>query len=1382
MYPKVARKSFRLLFVFLAAILAAGMALAFGLKSYASPAFNPEVQVGVLNTSTGLLESNPAFKPGGVYTLQLSALLPTVSEVESESAGAGYAVGAVASGGVQVENLNVINAWTGSDPYPTFAGLNTYSGQGGDPNMGFLRQIAEGDLGGISITPSQTEGSPKTFVASWSLTLTSEFVSFLETNGHTAATATEKEGAEAGLKPGQRFGVTFQAEITSASSGGRDALTAYAGWPSNSSEAPADWPRASKAVLDMGSQPQTNQSRLNIQLGEIKAGLLDEKSKVEAEEGSKIFFQAASSLPDPSSMTGASSYFAFELLPSLGLTLTDLGNAEVGGLPLSSLPSGWKTESSGSPGSVEGGGFAYWILKLTSADIAKIEKDGFAPASSSSPQSSSPGISIGSPFALTLAGSLNSSAAEDTSLKAKVGFMSDSGWSLVSSKDAEIGVAPQEASQAQEEHLSLNLLNSQGLVDTSSPHYYMTKLEASSAPAQIIASHTGAHTFQISLPLPNPAQMTGDRSVLVIKNIPGAGLAVENPDFIQQTKSLTYIGDVTVAGLPLTIFRDVFATYTDRPFVVSPDKIGNGMIEGTADGSNWWELILTKSEIQEIEEKGAPAATASSPQGKEAGLRPGDEFAITFTGFVTTAASGKVTDEAQVGWASQSTSSAQSSGSSSQGDSSAPTQSAQLENVSMVSSESISLFPKDLEVQPAANLNVVSSGYQNPYPYVGIGTPMEFQLEVALPDPSQMSGEWANFDLVDVPRAGVSVENPEEDPSDFEIAGLPLLSVPGIQIKSSSPSLQEIEGDDMGSENFEVDLTAQSVEYIEENGFAPATLTAKQGTKAGISPASLFALTFTGSLNSFAPSQQSTCRNTAYSQYRGTLDGKSVLDKSPLASRGIGYNGTSTPLTVQLGVVNQSTGMLEKNPVYQPGENIEFQLTLTLPNPSDLKNTQAAANSYAVPGWYAVQIAPGEGMNVDTYYAQSVSVAGISFQNTLVYLSDPPYYFSVAHSKGWQGDQISLTGSSANDTSIPSQDGAYWGIAFSSDDLKYIEQNGELPATYTSQASKPSGGLKPGDKFALTFTGQLNSDASASTPLHAFAGYQSNYPQDPGESSNWWTVGGQTAQIAWENSGYTSSNGGAAGAGSSSGTSGSKTEPMWKYQLSSYRSATVWVSKEGVSAPSNRIEVIENGKPVEHPSYPQNAPITFRVSSTLPDSASMTGNFGYYRVQISPKSGISVYNGALAENLGKFEIGGTPVSSIPGAYLLSSSSSQDIQGGGSLTLVLPPSAVSYIERNGLSSGGSFDLDFTGFLNQNAYAKPGSNVISSFSSYSSSPSGPSSLSSSESQASVKEAEKEMESLPLTGGRGLTLLMAALLGALLVASGAACFKFLEKFGRP
>lgn len=62
------------------------------------------------------------------------------------------------------------------------------------------------------------------------------------------------------------------------------------------------------------------------------------------------------------------------------------------------------------------------------------------------------------------------------------------------------------------------------------------------------------------------------------------------------------------------------------------------------------------------------------------------------------------------------------------------------------------------------------------------------------------------------------------------------------------------------------------------------------------------------------------------------------------------YNGISTPLSAQLNVVNQSTGLLERNPVYAPGEPIEFQLTLTLPDPSSLINASARGSILHNPG------------------------------------------------------------------------------------------------------------------------------------------------------------------------------------------------------------------------------------------------------------------------------------------------------------------------------------------------------------------------------------------------------------------------------------------------
>ena len=104
-------------------------------------------------------------------------------------------------------------------------------------------------------------------------------------------------------------------------------------------------------------------------------------------------------------------------------------------------------------------------------------------------------------------------------------------------------------------------------------------------------------------------------------------------------------------------------------------------------------------------------------------------------------------------------------------------------------------------------------------------------------------------------------------------------------------------------------------------------------------------------------------------------------------------------------------------------------------------------------------------------------------------------------------NQQYISGSSPNSSTIPSTDSTYWGISFNSAGVKYIEANGEAAATFSSKAYKPAGGLKPGDKFAITFYGQILSGVSgASNSLYGFAGYQSNFPQDPGMSGGWWIL------------------------------------------------------------------------------------------------------------------------------------------------------------------------------------------------------------------------------------------------------------------------------------
>ena len=1341
----------KIVFCFLVMICTLAVALSFGLRSYANATFNPDVQINVLN-SDGLVEINPNFNERQpYYKLQLSAVLPSVQQIDNESSATGYAISAAASGGVSELNLGILQTWTGYNLAPEFAGMNiSTASSNSNPNYELLEQIAYGDLEGVQITGTS---SPAYWGTQWTLTLTSAFITFLEQNGYKAATASSPQSSSPGLQPGERFGIVFYAKVGANTSGKKDALTAWAGWPSFSGQTPSSWAGASTDTLDMGDKALTNESHLNIELGEIKSGLFDDKQKIEVQPGTPIDFQAVATLPDPSSLTGSSPYFSFELIPSLGISLTNLGQVKVAGLPLSSLPSGWKVEPSSDSGSVEGGKFAYWILELTAADIEEIEKAGFSPATASSPQSSSPKIAVGSPFALTFTGELNSSANEETLLRARAGLMSDSGnWTLISSKDAQLSFTPTGRQESIPEDLSFNFLNSQGLVDTSKPHYYMTSLESPSDPSKTIVSRLGVHNFQITLPLPNPSQMAKDNSVLVIKNIPGTGLAVENPNYIQNGHA--YIEGIAIAGMSLSVFREVRALYTNVPFTTSPSDSKNPMIEGTGDGSNYWELILTPSEVEEIEQKGVSAATSSSPQGKAPGLAPGDKFAITFSGFVTSAASGNVTDEAQVGWASVSQSSSQSSSSAS----STSSKSVKIKNFSPSSSQTLTLVPQTLQVYPAANLSMVNHGYLNQYPYAGIGTPMQFQLSSALPNPSQMTGQWANFDLYDIPLTGVSVENPKEAASDFELAGLPLLSIPGVQITSSSQE-EWIKGDESGQESFEVGLTRQSVEYIEKNGFAPATRTAVQSTKPGIDPGALFALTFPGELNSSAISYQGNCRDTAYSQYEGSMDGKPITEKSTLASLGIKYNGISTPLSAQLNVVNQKTGLLERNPVYAPGEPIEFQLTLTLPDPDSLSNTAQAANSNSIPGWYGIQIAPGKGVDVQTYISTEVTVAGLQYQYTPTLMNDSSVFGGLSSQEQEEGQQY-ISGTASNSPTISSDDSSYWGLAFNSAGIKYIEENGELPATFTSKVHWPSGGLKPGDKFAIIFYGQLNSDASASNPLYAFAGYESNYPGDPQRSSGWWTE--SDGQWGLSNPTVNFRQG-------------------WQYQLSSYKTASVYISNFQMSSPTDTLQVVKDGKPQANPSYPQNAPIDFRITSSLPQSSKMLGNYGYYRLEIDPKSGVSVYNGSLAENAAYFTVGGKLLTSIPGVKVLSSSSSPELKGGQSLTIAFSPASISYITSNNLSSSGNLEVDFVGFLNQNASFKANSNQIASVSSFSSSPLGEYSIQSTSSEVSIQEEKGAIRNLPLTGGKGVVLiLLLSLVTVVMSAAGMVLAKKMMKKG--
>ena len=84
-----------------------------------------------------------------------------------------------------------------------------------------------------------------------------------------------------------------------------------------------------------------------------------------------------------------------------------------------------------------------------------------------------------------------------------------------------------------------------------------------------------------------------------------------------------------------------------------------------------------------------------------------------------------------------------------------------------------------------------------------------------------------------------------------------------------------------------------------------------------------------------------------------------------------------------------------------------------------------------------------------------------------------------------------------------------------------------------------------------------------------------------------------------------------------------------------------------------------------------------------------------------------------------------------------------------MTIAFSPASLSYITSNNLSSSGNLEVDFVGFLNQNASFKADSNQIASVSSLSSSPLGEYSVQSNSSEVSIQEEKEATQNLPLTG---------------------------------
>ena len=139
--------------------------------------------------------------------------------------------------------------------------------------------------------------------------------------------------------------------------------------------------------------------------------------------------------------------------------------------------------------------------------------------------------------------------------------------------------------------------------------------------------------------------------------------------------------------------------------------------------------------------------------------------------------------------------------------------------------------------------------------------------------------------------------------------------------------------------------------------------------------------------------------------------------------------------------------------------------------------------------------------------------------------------------------------------------GARWDLTFSPSFISFLERHGHKAAATQSPTSSAAG-LKPGDWFAITFYGRLSANnSSASNALYGFAGYRSNFPQDPKMSGGWWILcNGQGASTV----NYL------------------PTDELWKYERGSYKGVTLYIAALQVPSP---IQVVKDGKARENPPY-----------------------------------------------------------------------------------------------------------------------------------------------------------------------------------------------------
>lgn len=487
---------------------------------------------------------------------------------------------------------------------------------------------------------------------------------------------------------------------------------------------------------------------------------------------------------------------------------------EVAGIQGKSIP-GLRIRQNGGKPIFTGGAGKKFEVYLTKDSCSYIEKNGFAPASSSDRQASAAGIEAGGRIALTFQIMLNAFAGQSNVLSSRVyvGKESSAQESVTLIKtDGDIPSQPV-VSQA---------VLIKGKVDreiVSNPNIAPnTAVFAKSSPKSLDANEKVY--IQASMRLPDPSLMTGNYSNFSFKIWPSVGLTVK-------------LSTLKIAGIPCKDLPQCEVGGTQ----VSGNLVGNGKSSS--------EISLTSSTISYIETHGLSPATAAREARKANKLSPGDDFAITFQAWANARLS-QVFNRAQAAY-------------------SGPTG-----NLGLISSFSTLVINvnegktyKLDDTEKESRLEVVdSSGLVTSNTYFPENKWIKMQVLLTMPTPSTLRGFRHTL--------AITVEVPDGVTLDFQYGSeysgrQPSIEIAGLNYRSlfwkdnMGPQIQNVPLNSEGNpepdiKSFTLALPGDVLQdSVEPQGLSPATPTLPQGAyPKGIAPGEKFAITFLAELNNKA--------------------------------------------------------------------------------------------------------------------------------------------------------------------------------------------------------------------------------------------------------------------------------------------------------------------------------------------------------------------------------------------------------------------------------------------------------------------------------------------------------------------------------------------------